>query len=375
MKIVICGLSITSSWGNGHATTYRGLVREMALRGHEILFLEREKSWFTENRDLDSLPHARVALYRSVEELKDCFIKDIQQADAVIVGSYVQDGAMIGRWVIDEAHGITAFYDLDTPVTLAKLERGECDYLHASLIPDYDVYLSFTGGPTLRRIENEYGSPRARALFCSVDTGSYFVEENELRWDLGYLGTYSQDRQWTLLRLLVQPARILDDRRFVVAGPQYPESVEWGKNVKRIDHVAPNDHRAFYNGMRFTLNITRKDMIQAGYSPSVRLFEAAACGVPIITDYWEGLDTFFELGKEILVARSKDEVLQYLTAIPERERRAIGQRARERVLTRHTAETRARELETYLIETRRRKPQRNPLATRTPDERLHTASL
>jgi spore maturation protein CgeB len=349
LDIVILGLSITSSWGNGHATTYRGLVRELAARGHRILFLERDAPWYAENRDLPKPPYGRTVLYGSLEELQDRFAREVRNADFVMVGSYVPEGVAVGDWVTRTAGGATGFYDIDTPVTLAKLARGDYEYLTPELIPRYGAYFSFTGGPILRRLERHYGSPMARPLYCSVDPALYRPEEIEPRWDLGYMGTYSDDRQPALDRLLLEPARRWSRGRFVVAGPQYPKEIRWPKNVKRTEHLEPRKHSRFYNQQRFTLNITRADMIAAGFSPSVRLFEAAACATPIISDTWAGLETFFAIGEEILTARSAGEVLQYVREIPEPERRALGERARTRVLAEHTAAHRAEELEGYAL--------------------------
>jgi spore maturation protein CgeB len=350
LRIVILGLSITSSWGNGHATTYRALIRELTARGHDILFLERDVPWYASNRDLPRPPHGRTALYLDRSELERRFTGEIEAADLVIVGSYVPEGAEIGGWVTGIARGVTAFYDIDTPVTLAKLARGEEEYLTPALIREYQLYLSFTGGPTLERLEQEFGSPMARPLYCSVDPGMYYPEPVALRWDLGYMGTYSEDRQPALNRLLLEPAREWPQGRFVVAGPQYPRDVRWPGNVRRIQHLPPKRHRGFYNAQRFTLNLTRADMVAAGYSPSVRLFEAAACGTPIISDYWDGLETLFQPGSEILIAHSPDQVQQFLREIPEPERRRIGERSRRRVLAEHTAAHRAAELEEYALE-------------------------
>jgi spore maturation protein CgeB len=350
MKIVILGLSITSSWGNGHATTYRGLVRELTANGHEVLFLERDVPWYAQNRDLPSPPFGTTRLYRGLAQLRQRYTRHVREAHLVIVGSYVPEGVAVGEWVTATAQGLTAFYDIDTPVTLAKLARGDFEYLSPHLIPKYDLYLSFTGGPTLRKIERKYRSPRARALYCSFDPEHYYPERRKTRWDLGYLGTYSDDRQPTVERLLLDAARRSRDAKFVVAGPQYPASIEWPRNVKRIEHLPPAEHRRFYNSQRFALNVTRAEMIRAGWSPSVRLFEAAACGVPIITDEWEGLEELFAIGGEILIARSTDDVLGYLNDVPEDERRALGLRARARVLHDHTAAHRAKELESYVAE-------------------------
>lgn len=349
LDVVILGLSITSSWGNGHATTYRGLVRELAARGHRVLFLERDQPWYADNRDLPEPPFGRTELYKSLEELKDRFAQTIRRADFVMVGSYVPEGVEVGRWVTEIAAGVTAFYDIDTPVTLAKLTRGDFEYLSPELVSRYHAYLSFTGGPTLKRLERQFGSPMARPLYCSFDPDLYRPEEMEPRWDLGYMGTYSDDRQPTLERLLIEPARRFQEGKFTVAGPQYPKEIRWPKNVKRTEHLPPKKHSRFYNQQRFTLNVTRADMIAAGFSPSVRLFEAAACATPIISDEWPGLGTFFKIGEEILTAKTAGEVLQYLRDIPEAERRALGQRARARVLNEHTASHRAEELEGYAL--------------------------
>ena len=350
LNIVILGLSITSSWGNGHATTFRGLVRELDKKGHSVTFLERDVPWYASNRDLANPPFCTTILYNNLDELKKQYADLIQQADLVIVGSYVPEGVAVGEFVTSIAEGVTAFYDIDTPVTLAKLKRGDYEYLHPALIPKYDLYLSFTGGPTLQWIEHQYGSPAARVFYCSFDPGLYYPEQTPIQWDLGYLGTYSNDRQPPLQLLMLDAAQQLRDKQFVVAGPQYPQGIRWGANVERIEHLPPSQHRAFYNGQRFTMNITRLDMIKAGYSPSVRLFEAAACGTPIISDFWDGIDSIFEIGTEILISQSVADTVYYLTEVNEEQRRIIGERARQKVLHHHTAAHRASELVMYYKE-------------------------
>ncbi|PSR57480.1 glycosyltransferase [Adhaeribacter arboris] len=350
MNIVILGLSITSSWGNGHATTFRGLVRELAARGHEILFLERDVPWYASSRDLPNPGYCDTQLYISRDDLQACFTEQVREADLVMVGSYVPEGVLIGQWVMNTAQGMKAFYDIDTPVTLAKLEREDYEYLHPNLIPQYDLYLSFTGGPTLELLEQKYGSPKARPLYCSFDPDLYFPEPQEMNWDLGYLGTYSDDRQPPLEKLMLDAARQWPEGKFVVAGPQYPLSIQWPENTQYIHHLPPAEHREFYNRQRFTQNITRADMIKAGFSPSVRLFEAAACGTPIISDYWDGLDSVFDFDSEILVSYSAQDTLRFLREISETERKAIGERARQKVLNQHTAAHRALEVEQYVRE-------------------------
>jgi spore maturation protein CgeB len=348
VRIVILGLSITSSWGNGHATNYRALVRALEVGGHDVCFLERDVPWYAANRDLPEPPHGRSVLYRSLDELLSDHTAAVAAADLVVVGSYVPEGVEVGAWVQRTAGGVTAFYDIDTPVTMAALERGDCEYLTPELVAGYDLYLSFTSGPTLDVLHHTYGSPRPRAFHCLVDADAYRPLDLPWRWDLGYLGTYSDDRQPVLDRLLLQPARQRPDLRFVVAGPQYPDSIEWPANVERIEHLPPAEHPTFYASQRLTLNVTRADMVRAGWSPSVRLFEAAACAVPVVSDRWDGLHSFFVADREILVADAADDVLRHLDGVGADRRAAIGTAARARVLAEHTADQRAGELERHV---------------------------
>jgi len=345
MRIVFLGLSITSSWGNGHATNYRGLMRALAARGHDVLFLERDVPYYAAQRDLPEPPWGRTRLYGSCEELREEHEQDLRDADLAVLGSYVPDGVEVGEWLLRTAAGVTAFYDIDTPVTLAKLAAGDRQYLSPELVPRFDLYLSFTGGPTLRTLESELGARSAHAFYCLVDAEAYAPLQHEPRWDLGYLGTYSEDRQPAVERLLLDPARARPDLRFAVAGPQYPPAIGWPPNVERREHVPPPEHPAFYAAQRFTLNVTRAAMRRAGYSPSVRLFEAAACATPVISDVWPGLETLFVPGEEILLARDGGDVLALLEATSDEERRELGERARRRVLREHTAERRAEQLE------------------------------
>jgi spore maturation protein CgeB len=348
LRIVVLGLSLSSSWGNGHATTWRALLKALAANGHDILFLERDRSWYAENRDMPKPGFCRLTLYEEIEDLT-AYRQEINQADIVIIGSYVPDGIEIAEKLRPWAR-LLAFYDIDTPVTLAQLQAGTCSYLSEALIPKYDLYLSFTGGPTLRLLENRYGSPAARALYCAADPALYYPAETQTpRWDLGYLGTYSADRQPALDTLLLEPARRAPHRRFVVAGPQYPSTIAWPPNVDRIEHLPPSEHAGFYGALGYTLNVTRADMIAAGYSPSVRLFEAAACATAIISDIWPGIDEILRDKTEIILARTTEDVLAALERTGH-DRAAIGKAARNRFLAAHTAQHRAKELEHYIRE-------------------------
>ncbi len=348
LRIVVLGLSISSSWGNGHATTYRALVRGLARLGHRVLFLERDVPWYAENRDAPRPDGCEVGYYASLTELERAYRSEVRHADAVLVGSYVPDGTLVARWVVSTAQGLRVFYDIDTPVTIARLRAGNEEYIGRDTIPRFDAYLSFTGGPTLRTIEREFGAALALPFYCSADPSRYAPSGDRPTIDLGYLGTYSADRQGGLEELLFEPAQRWPAGRFVVAGACYPETVVWPENVTHSVHVAPAEHAKFYGAQRFTLNVTREDMRRAGYAPSVRLFEAAACATPVISDVWEGIEAFFEPRREILLAGSNEEVLDYLRRLGEDERREIGRRAQKRVLGEHTGEHRAKQLERYL---------------------------
>jgi spore maturation protein CgeB len=217
-------------------------------------------------------------------------------------------------------------------------------------VPFFTRYLSFTGGPFLAEVvEGEFGAREARPLYCSVDAARYrrTAPEPELAAEMGYMGTYAPDRQPVVERFLNAVARRLPEKRFLVAGPQYPEEIRWPENVRLISHLPPARHPAFYSSARWQLNATRADMVAAGWSPSVRLFEAGAIGCAVISDYWAGIDTLFEPGREILLPASTDDVVEILTGTSEEERRAIAGAFRARVLREHTSRVRAAELEEY----------------------------
>jgi spore maturation protein CgeB len=349
-EIVFIGLSLSSSWGNGHATTYRALLRGLAAIGETVLFLERDVPWYAGSRDLPDPDFCELQFYSSVEELAQRFRMRIARAKAVIVGSYVPDGINVLDLVLEQARGLKAFYDIDTPITVSKLRSGDSEYLSGDQVPGFDLYFSFTGGPMLGELESRFSAKRAVPLYCSFDPDRYHVSEPDARFrcELSYMGTYAPDRQPKLHELLLQPARDLPDRSFIVAGPQYPSDIRWPKNVRHIVHVEPKFHPPFYSSSRFTLNLTRKDMVEAGYSPSVRLFEAAGCGAAMISDVWPGIETFFAPGKEILLADSSSEVVSYLTALGPKEVCNIGRRAQERVLAEHSAEKRAIQFEEFV---------------------------
>jgi len=348
MKITIFGLSVTSSWGNGHATTFRALCSALHARGHRIVFFEREVEWYRNNRDLPEPPFCSMRFYDDWKTALPTVRGELQDSDFAMVGSYFPDGIAALDEVLDSKVPVKTFYDIDTPITMRSLSQDAAtDYLLPRHLPELDIYFSFTGGPLLREIENHFGAPLALPLYCSVDPQRHrpLPPSPAFASDLSYMGTYAPDRQPKIDDLLRGPAASLPDHKFIVAGPQYPESIQWPGNVERITHLNPVHHALFYCSSRMTLNVTRREMVMAGFSPSVRLFEAAACGAAIVSDNWPGLDTFFVPGQEILLPTDGRDVERYILGYSQRELNEIGRAARERVLAAHTNEARAVEFE------------------------------
>ena len=348
MKLTIFGLSITSSWGNGHATTYRALCQALHRRGHRIVFFEHNLEWYQNNRDLPQPPYCDLRLFDNWKEVLPAVRKELADSDVAMVGSYFPEGVSALEEVLISNTPVKAFYDIDTPITVKNLKlHGKTDYLDLRYLPELDIYFSFTGGPMLNDLEQNLGVPFAVPLYCSVDPEKHheLAASPHFTCDMSYMGTYAADRQRKIEELLCMPARRLARKKFIVAGPQYPASLEWPGNVERMMHLDPRYHAEFYCGSRMTLNVTRREMVIAGYSPSVRLFEAAACATPIVSDNWPGLETFFTPGKEILLAASAEDAVRYINGFDSSELRRIGHAARERVLASHTSQVRAREFE------------------------------
>jgi spore maturation protein CgeB len=346
VKIVICGLSITSSWGNGHATTYRALARALRVRGHEIIFFEKDVEWYGSNRDMPEPPFCRVHLYEHWQDISNLLRRELADADVAMVGSFFPDGVEAIDLVLESAPGVKTFYDIDTPITISKLRQGDTEYLRRDQIPGFDVYFSFTGGSMLHELQSRFGARNAVPLYCSFDPDRYRWREPDPRYqcDLSYMGTYAPDRQEKLAELFCVPAMAMPQKEFLLAGPQYPARIVWPKNIRRIVHLEPEFHPYFYSSSLFTLNLTREEMVKAGYSPSVRIFEAAGCGTAIISDAWPGLETFFKLDEEILLASSSADVISFLK-MDQQNAMKIGRRAQERVLAEHSAARRAIEFE------------------------------
>jgi spore maturation protein CgeB len=346
MKIVIFGLTISSSWGNGHATVWRSLCRQLIECGHDIVFFERDVPYYAAHRDLSNIDGGTLRLYESWIDIRDVAERELREADVGIVTSYCPDaiGASELVWL---SPAIRVFYDLDAPVTIAQLRAGQAvPYIHARGLGDFDVVLSFTGGAALDALKLELGAKEVAPLYGSVDPHVHrrVAPEETYRAALSYLGTYSQDRQHALHELFIEPARRSPDTRFVMGGAQYPGEFPWTKNIFFVQHLPPAEHPSFFSSSRLTLNVTRSAMREMGWCPSGRLFEAAACGTPIISDWWEGLDEFFVADSEIFIATSAEDVLAALQSDDSQLSR-IANAARERVLAEHTGAQRAVQFE------------------------------
>jgi spore maturation protein CgeB len=354
VKIVIFGLSVSSSWGNGHATLWRGLIGALARRGWRVVFFERDLPFYAGARDLDHLEGGELVFYSDWAEAERRALRELRDADVGMVTSYCPD-ALAATELVEASAGLRIFYDLDTPVTLDALGRGDTPaYIGPRGLADFDLVLSYTGGEALAGLRDRLGAKRAVPLFGHVDPRVHrpAPARADFAGGLSYLGTYAADRQDGVQRFLIEPARRRPDLRFVIGGAQYPAEFPWADNVFFVRHLPPEDHPAFFCSSPLTLNVTRRAMREMGWCPSGRLFEAAACGAAIVSDTWTGLGDFFEPGREIIAAESTEDVLLALGGSPQ-DLAAMGMRARERVLAGHTSDHRAGELERILAATSR----------------------
>lgn len=359
MRITIFGLSVSSTWGNGHGALWRGLIKALLRDGHRVDFYERDVPYYAANRDVTELPDGgRLAFYRDWPDILPEARRVLAESDVGIVTSYCPDALEAEALLAGSPVPLRCFYDLDTPITLARLDAGEAvPYIGPEGLAGYDLVLSYTGGAALDHLRTRLGAKKAVPVYGSVDPQLHSPAEPRPHYDalLSYLGTYAEDRQAALERLFIEPARRLPVERFVIGGAQYPRQFPWAPNIFFVRHLPPSEHPAFYSSARMTLNVTRAAMAAMGWCPSGRLFEAAACGVPILTDSWAGLDTFFEPGREILVADDSDAAMAAI-ALPDVELARIARRARERVLDQHSAQRRAADLIATLENAHTRRP-------------------
>ena len=355
MKIVIFGLTISSSWGNGHATLWRGLCKRLAECGHRVIFYEQDVPYYAGARDLHELPGGELVLYQTWEDVQWRARLDVDDADVAMVTSYCPHGIAAGRLLQESGSALRVFYDLDTPITLSKVQRGEAlSYIGPNGLSDFDLVLSYTGGKALEQLRERLGARRVAPLYGHVDPDVHkpATPAPHYRADLCYLGTFAADRQQALEALFIEPARRQPQRRFLMGGAQYPQEFPWSPNVFFVRHLPPSEHPAFFSSSRLTLNVTRREMARMGWCPSGRLFEAAACGTAILSDSWAGIDTFFSPGEEILTGEDAEDCIGTLE-IDDAELRRIGAAARNRVLAEHTSARRTDDLISALDAARR----------------------
>ncbi|WP_237479040.1 CgeB family protein [Lichenibacterium dinghuense] len=347
MKVVVFGLTVSSSWGNGHATLWRGLIEALHRRGHAVTFFERDTDYYRHNRDLHALPGGELVLYPDWDAVAARARRAVAEADVALVTSYCPDAAVAERAVLDAPRALRLFYDLDTPVTLAALDGGAPPaYVGPDGFSGYDLVLSYTGGPALDALRTRLGARRVAPLYGHVDPAVHrpVARADRFAADLSYLGTYAADRQAALEALFIQPALARPASRFLIGGAQYPADFPWAENIFFVQHLPPPEHPAFFSSGRLTLNVTRRAMAAMGWCPSGRLFEAAACGATILTDDWDGLDSFFACGSELIVARTTADALAAVD-LSDAELRRIAEAGRARVLAEHTSDHRAADFE------------------------------
>jgi spore maturation protein CgeB len=353
VNITVFGLTLSSSWGNGHATPYRAIIRALDRLGHKVHFFEKDVPYYSSRRDFDSCDYCELTLYSAWSNIRERALSVAAESDVVITASFLPEGRRINDEILDLSGPLRVFYDLDTPVTLNALRQGQVEYLDAAQIPAFDLVLSFTGGKALAELEHDYRARMVKPLYGCVDPDDYYrvAPAPQFQCDLSYMGTYSADRQVKLDALLLEPSRRHPEKLFLLAGSLYPWHWQWGGNVRRIDHIAPAEHSSFYSSSRLTLNITRGEMAANGWCPSGRFFEAAACGTPLITDGWDGLDSFFDLQSELRVVTSAEDVEAALNSSDE-ELQSMANRARQRTLDEHSGKVRAHQLLQYIEEAR-----------------------
>ncbi|MBV8098877.1 MAG: glycosyltransferase [Verrucomicrobia bacterium] len=349
MQLVVFGLTISSSWGNGHATLWRGLLRAIAHRGHQVTFFERDVPYYAQNRDLVGWTDGELVLYPDWSSVEERARAAVRAANVSIVSSFCPDSQAASQLVQDNA-GLKIFYDLDTPVTLNQYSKqGFVSYLPTEGLSGFDLVLSYTGGLALAELVRLFDARKAVTLYGHADPNFHYPScpETGHQASLSYLGTYANDRQPVLEEMFFETARRLPQRRFMLAGALYPETFDWPQNVDFVRHLPPSEHPAFFSSSAMTLNVTRPSMAAMGFCPSGRLFEAASCQTPIVSDLWVGIEEFFEPGKEILLAQTTQEVVDSLS-IDAAQLAEIGLAARRRVLSQHTSDHRAQELEDIL---------------------------
>lgn len=355
--IAFFGSSLVSAYWNGAATYYRGLLRALHERGHRVTFYEPDAFDRQQHRDLPDPDFARSVVYPAEEEGVHEALRDARSADLIVKASGVGIfDELLETAVLDlkDEQTLVVYWDVDAPATLDRLRSGESTDRLQDLISAYDLIFTYGGGPPVVDAYESIGAKRCVPIYNALDPDTHHPVEPDDHFDglLGFLGNRMPDRETRIEEFFFTPARAFSDRRFLLGGSGWEDKVEAYSNVSYLGHVYTRDHNAFNCTPKAVLNVNRESMARYGFSPPTRIFEAAGAGACLITDAWRGIDRFLEPGEECLVARSGDDVIEYLQSLSVEEAAAIGEAARKRLLAEHTYAHRAETVESVLMETR-----------------------
>uniref|UniRef100_Q022V2 Spore protein YkvP/CgeB glycosyl transferase-like domain-containing protein n=1 Tax=Solibacter usitatus (strain Ellin6076) TaxID=234267 RepID=Q022V2_SOLUE len=344
MRIAFFGSSLVSAFWNGAATYYRGVLRALANRGHEVTFYEPDAYQRQRHRDIEDPPWVRVVVYEATESGMSAALKAGAGADLIVKASGVgvfDEELEAAVASLKRPDNLVAFWDVDAPATLDRVQ-GNAEDPFAALIPQYDVVFTYGGGPPVVFAYEELGAQRCVPIYNGLDPDTHHPAERDARFtgDLGFLGNRLPDRERRVEEFFLRPAAGLPQMQFLLGGSGWADKPR-SSNIRYLDHVYTRDHNAFNCTPLAVLNISRDSMARYGYSPATRVFEAAGAGACLITDAWEGIEQFLMPGVEILVARDGDEVADLLKGLTAERARAIGKAALRRVLAAHTYSNRA----------------------------------
>lgn len=355
MKIAFYGSSLLSSYWNGAATYYRGVLRALAARGYTITFYEPDAFERQQHRDIEPPEWARVVVYDATAEGLRRVLAEAADADIVVKASGVgvfDDELVTAVPRLARPGAIRIYWDVDAAATLDEV-RGAADHPLRRVLPDYDLVLTYGGGPPVVGAYQALGARRCLPIYNALDPTTHHpvAAEPAFAADLGFLANRLPDREARVEEFFLRPAAMLADRRFLLGGNGWHDKA-MPANVRAIGHVGTARHNAFNGSPMAVLNVARDSMARVGFSPATRVFEAAGAAACLITDAWEGIELFLTPGEEVLVARDGRDVAELLQALDHERARRIGAAALRRVLAEHTYDRRGNEVDAVLRQTR-----------------------